>query len=228
MANAIMIIGPSGSGKSTAGRNLVPEKTFWINVQGKQLPFKSKGYTKFDTKENVKGNMFKTDDSLTISKLLNHIDQKRPEITTVVIDDGQYVAANEFMRKADQKGFDKFTSIGKNLWGMVEGVSKLERENLNVYYLWHSEEVADDTGNKTMKAKTVGKLVDNVITLEGMFTTVLYAQVIKDKEKGLQYKFKTQNEGESTAKSPMGLFDELYIDNDLAVVNEKMLEYYAS
>ena len=136
------------------------------------------------------------------------------------------MSANEFMRKAEQKGFDKFTSIGKNIWMIAELPRTIERDDLDIFYLTHAESAFDEsTGSKYAKAKTVGKLVDNVITLEGMFTIVIYTEVEKTKE-GIKHWFVTQNDGSTTAKSPIGMFDEIKIPNDLNVVKEKLNEYY--
>ncbi len=121
---------------------------------------------------------------------------------------------------------DKFTSIGKNIWMLAELPKNLDRDDLDIFYLTHAESAFDDsTGSKFMKAKTVGKLVDNVITLEGMFTIVIYTEVEKTKE-GVKHWFVTQNDGSTTAKSPMGMFDEVKIPNDLNLIKEKLNEYY--
>jgi hypothetical protein len=230
MARGILIVGQSGTGKSTSVSNLKPEETFIINVQGKDMPFKgyNKNYKKVDiTKGPPKeGNMLISDNPANIKGVVEYISTNRPEIKSIIIDDWQYAAANEFMRKADQKGYDKFTSIGKNIWMIAELPKNLQRDDLDIFYLTHSEQAFDDsTGSRYAKAKTVGKLVDNVITLEGMFTVVLFSDVEKTKE-GIKHSFVTQNDGTTTAKSPLGMFSELKIPNDLKVVKEKLNEYY--
>jgi hypothetical protein len=109
---------------------------------------------------------------------------------------------------------------------IAELPKQLTRDDLDIFYLTHSESAFDDsTGQKYAKAKTVGKLVDNVITLEGMFTIVIYTEVEKTKE-GVKHWFVTQNDGSTTAKSPMGMFEEIKIPNDLKLVKEKLNEYY--
>jgi adenylate kinase family enzyme len=230
MARGILIVGQSGTGKSTSVSTLDPKETFIINVQGKDMPFK--GYNKNYTKVNiasgppVKDNMLVSDDAIVIKKVIEYIASNRPEIKSIIIDDWQYAAANEFMRKAEQKGFEKFTSIGKNIWMIAELPKQLTRDDLDIFYLTHSESAFDDsTGQKYAKAKTVGKLVDNVITLEGMFTIVIYTEIEKTKE-GVKHWFVTQNDGSTTAKSPMGMFEEIKIPNDLKLVKEKLNEYY--
>lgn len=230
MTKATLIIGASGSGKSSSISNLDPSSTFIISVQNKPLPFPGSGksYKKVDlTKGPPKeGNLVVTNNPHTIKKIIEFVEKERPDIKTIILDDWQYVAATEFMQKAEQKGFDKFTSIGKNIWMLADLPNNLEREDLDLFYLTHSESTYDEaTGSQKLKAKTVGKLVDNVLTLEGMFTTVLYTDVKKTKE-GLRYSFITQNDGSSTAKSPMGMFEDIEIPNDLNIVKKAIHEYY--
>jgi hypothetical protein len=224
MGKGIMIIGESGTGKSTSMESLNPEETFIINVKNKSLPFRGwkTKYQKFNstTKE---GNHAVTDQAAQVLALLNFINKELPKVKTVVIDDFQYIAASEFMAKASEKGFDKFTSIGKNIYTTADAPSKL-RDDLNVVYLCHPEESTDVSGNKRVKAKTVGKLVDNVVTLEGLFTIVLYTEVVKEKGT-MNYSFITQNDGTNTAKSPRGMFDTFRIPNDLKFVLDAVNSY---
>lgn len=230
MAKATLIIGASGSGKSTSISELDPSSTFIISVQNKPLPFPGSGknYKRVDLSKGPpkEGNLVVTNNPQVIKKVIEYIDAERPDIKTLVLDDWQYVAATEFMQKAEQKGYDKFTSIGKNIWMLADLPNNLQRDDLDLFYLTHSESSYDEaTGAQKLKAKTVGKLVDNVLTLEGMFTTVLYTNVEKTKE-GLRYSFITQNDGSSTAKSPMGMFKELEIPNNLNIVKKAIHEYY--
>ena len=230
MAKGVLIIGESGTGKSTSVSALNPAETFIINVQGKDLPFKGfyKSYKAVDISSGPpkEGNLLNSSDPAIIRKAVAYVNDHRPDIKNIVIDDWQYVAATEFMNKAEQKGFDKFTSIGKNIWSIANLAKECSRTDLTIFYLTHSESAMDEaTGARYMKAKTVGKLVDNVITLEGMFTIVLYTDVEKTKE-GIKYSFVTQNNGSTTAKSPMGMFEEYKIPNDLEYVKAKIEEYY--
>jgi len=229
-AIGVCIIGPSGVGKSTSMMNLDPKSTYIINVQGKALPFpKGRDYKKVAKGASPDGgNMYSTDDVPTILQVMKFINDKMPHIKTIIVDDWQYCAANEFMRKAEIKGFDKFTQIGKHIWELANAPADL-RDDMTVVYLTHDEEVMDSSGVRKRKAKTVGKLVDNVVTLEGMFTIVLYAGVDTKEEGGtkkLWNHFVTQNTGDTTAKSPMGMFNELKIDNDLKKVISNIDDYY--
>ena len=223
MSNAILVIGDSGTGKSTSIKSLPPDKTFIVNCIGKDLPFKGwkSKYTKQE--KGVKGNYFASDKPVMIMKMLNYINEERPEIEYIVIDDFIYTMSNEFMARANEKSFDKFTDIGKNAWAIFNKAKSL-RDGLNVAILTHSEEYMDASGVRKQKIKTVGKLVDNVVNLEGMCTTVLYTDV-KHSQEGTKYGFLTRNTGFNTGKSPDEMFEEEFIPNDLKYVFDKIDEY---
>jgi hypothetical protein len=224
MAQGILIVGPSGSGKSTSLENLPAKETFIINVKNKPLPFKGwkNNYTPF-SKDNPNGNYIGTDDPATILKIMQHVSDKMPHIKNLIVEDFQYMAANEFMRRSSEVGFAKFNIIGKNIYDVADIHNKL-REDLNVIYFNHDDESTDSMGDRKVRAKTIGKVVDNVVTLEGLYTIVLFTKVKKGKE-GMEYYFITQSDGATTAKSPKGMFDTLEIPNDLNYVIEKMNEY---
>ena len=188
MAEGVLLIGPSGSGKSASTRNCSPEDSFYINVIGKRVPYKSNWKSQvidplpppnlspeqvaigLGEKLEKDTTMLKTDNGKLLEAAILYIDEHRPEIKKIFVDDWQYVPANQFMRRASEKGYEKFTQIGREIWSMANVVSRLKRDDLIVYFLTHDEEMRDAEGNKTMKAKTIGKLVDDKITLEGMFT----------------------------------------------------------
>lgn len=224
MGRGIMIIGESGTGKSTAMETLDPKSTFILNVKGKSFPWKGwkSNYTQL-TKENPTGNCFTTDQASEVIRTLQHISDKMPHVKTIVIDDFQYIAAAEFMAKIAEVGFTKFNVMGKNVYTLAD-MPRLLRDDLNIYYLNHSEEMEATMGVKRYKAKTLGKLIDNIVTLEGLFTVVLFTSIEKGKE-GNSYGFVTQNDGTTTAKSPKGMFPTLRIPNDLALVNKAIEDY---
>lgn len=141
---------------------------------------------------------------------------KNAKQPSIVVDDAQYIMANEFMRRATERGYDKFTEIAFHMWDIVNEVKNLQADKI-VYFLSHVDR--DSDGNE--KVKTIGKLLDEKITLEGMFTIVLKTNVSDG-----QYCFLTQNSGKDTVKSPIGLFDKYAIDNDLKYVDEKIRNYY--
>lgn len=220
---SIAIAGKSGTGKSTSFgqfphlniKGLNPKETAIINVAGKDLPFQ--GWKKNYNKENR--NYIETSD---VDKIVLGIDtfDKNPVIKNVVIDDAQYIMAFEFMSRAKETGYGKFADLGVNL-GKVVTAAKNTRRDLKVYFLWHPEE-DKETG---FKLKTVGKMVDDYLTLEGLFTVVLYTNVTKSSDGKILYQFVTNYDGKYPAKSPIGMFKELYIQNDLGFVSESIDKY---
>lgn len=201
MAIPCLILGESGTGKSASLRNFKRGELAVINVAGKPLPFKS------DLP------MLVTDKYPEIVKALKNM--KTP---SAVIDDAQYLLANEFMRRSGELGYQKFTDMAKNYWSLIaETINKELPQDKIVYLTSHIER--DQNGNE--KVKTVGKLLDEKITVEGLFTIVLKTHVEDGK-----YTFITQNSGYDTVKSPMGLFDSISIDNDLKMVDDRIREYY--
>lgn len=201
MGIPVMIFGESGSGKSTSLRNFKAGEVSVINVSKKPMPFKNNGIATVNT-----------NDYQQITSLLLKSKNK-----SIVIDDATYLLVGEFMRTAKAAGFQKFTDMALNFYGLVQLViDKLPPEKI-VYFLGHVER--DVNGNE--KFKTIGKLLDEKVTLEGLFTIVLKTEV-SDR----QYKFVTQTNGMDTVKSPMGMFENLQIDNDLQFVDKKIREFY--
>ena len=224
MAQSTLIIADSGKGKSSSMRNLDPADTFVINIAGKALPFKgSKSKYTLITKDNPKGNLSNTSTASGIMKALKHINENMAHIKTIILDDFQYMAAFEYFDRANEKGYDKFTDIATNI-ASVAKMPKDMRQDLKLYFLTHPEEV-NRNGNIIIKAKTVGKMIDNALTLEGLFTIVLFGNVIKQDDGTMKYGFETQTNGETTAKSPMGMFEDTFIDNDLKYVNDCINKY---
>jgi hypothetical protein len=224
MAQSVLVIADSGSGKSTSMRNLDPKETFIINIANKPLPFKGwkKNYTNI-SKDNPKGNMTSASSAAGIIKAIQHVNDKMPHISNLVIDDWQYMSSFEYFDRANEKGYDKFTQIAANL-AQVAKMPKDLRDDLFVFFLTHSEESTDINGHRKVKAKTIGKMIDNTLTLEGLFSIVLFGRV-KKTEDALMYGFDTQNNGENTCKSPMGMFEDSFIDNDLQLVKDCITKY---
>lgn len=227
MAELIAVVGASGSGKSTSLRNLNPEETFIINVAGKSLPFKGykKNYIQLKQTEDKKfvGNLINTSNVEKIGQVLKVINLTRPEIKTVVIEDAQYLMSFEAMDRSQEKGYEKFTQIASNFYSVLKSAMNM-REDLKVILISHSENVGDSM-NPEYKIKTIGKMIDNMITVEGLFTYVLFTEIQKDVDNNITYTFVTQSDGTNTAKTPMGCFEKLYIDNDLQYVIDKIDEY---
>jgi hypothetical protein len=225
MAELIAIVGQSGTGKSTSVKTLDPKTTVMINITGKPLPFRGwLGSYNPEVKISEGGNYFEGDKTGDITKILQYVSDKRPEIKSIVIDDAQYNMAFEFFRRAKEKGYDKYTDIGTNMFMILDTAKKLRRD-LKVYILFHEETVAEGF-NKKRKIKTIGTMVDNYLTIEGLCTIVLFTQVeFNDKEKKGEYYFITQSDGSTTAKSPEGMFDSNKLPNDLQLVSDAVDKY---
>jgi len=220
MSTPVLINGSSGTGKSRSIVGLNPVETFIIASLAKDLPFR--GWRKKYTKLNAEGqgNYLVTDDYVTIDKTLKYIDEKRPEIKTIIIDDSQYLMANEFMRRHSSVGggnavFTLYNEIGDHFWHLIMN-ARLLRQDLIVLFLHHSE--IGEQGN--VKAKTIGKMLDDKVVIEGMFSIVLNTAMDNGK-----YFFETQNSGNNTTKSPEGMFEEKRIPNDLQLVVQSIHKY---
>ena len=200
MGIPVLILGESGTGKSCSMRRCTPDRFGVINVSGKPLPFRTALRT------------YNTDDYTAVMGAL--IKSKAP---SVVIDDSQYLMVNTLMRRMSEKSYDKFTDIAKAHWGLVQCVIQQLPPERIVYFMSHVER--DQQGNE--KAKTVGRMIDQYITLEGLFTIVLKTHVSDGR-----YTFITQNSGFDTVKTPMEMFSEIEIDNDLLMVDDTIREYY--
>lgn len=216
MSYSTMIMGPSGAGKTNSLRNLDTKSTFLIQVVRKPLPFKGwrEKWREVDPKVPG-GNMLVSDSPELIRKYMLAISLQKPEVKTIIIDDAQYVMANDFMRSVAEKGYDKFNRIGADFWNIVMDAAGL-RSDLNVVILQHEE--IDENGRT--KAKTIGRMLDDKIVLEGLFTVVLRAA----KRDG-KHVFLTKNSGSDTVKAPDGMFHADMIDNDLTLVLEAINSY---
>jgi hypothetical protein len=217
MSNTSIIIGESGTGKSTSIRNLKPEETFIINVLNKPLPFR--GYKNMYTRvsaDGMSGNYYSSDIYEHIELVIKKVNAKRSDIKTLIIDDFQYLMAGEFMSRALERGYDKFSEIGKHAYDLLKILPTL-RDDLDIFVLTHSE----PNENGKMKVKTIGKMLDEKITIEGMYSMVLQTELTDG-----NYHFITQGDSRHIAKSPMGMFETRNIPNDLAFVKQKMSTYY--
>lgn len=194
-----MIMGESGSGKSTSLRNFDPEKVGIFNVAGKPLPFRKQ---------------FRVINNATYQSIYKVLSS--PKLKTYIIDDAQYLMAFEELDRAKETGYTKFTEMALNFSGLVRYIINQLPPDVIVYFLQHVE----TTDQGKVKAKTVGKMIDSKLTLEGLFSIVLYCEA---SENG--YHFVTQSNGYTTAKSPMQMFEK-EIDNDLAMVDATIREYW--
>jgi len=204
MGVLVYVLGRTGTGKSYSMRNFPKDKLAVVNVEGKILPFKGSGAIETTN----------TDDS---DKILRSLEIYSKDYKSIVVDDFQYVMSNEFMRRAAERGYDKFTEIAAHAWGIADKVRELPSDVI-VYVMCHTDVDAEGTE----RLKTIGKLLDEKIYLEGMSTIVLKTLVSDGK-----YSFATQNNGKDTVKSPADMFPSYAIDNDLYYVDQKIREYYS-
>lgn len=202
MGIPILVLGESGTGKTTSLRNFAGDELAIVNVAGKMLPFKPKGHI------NEINNIT---DVCEIKKFLKDAPEK-----SIIVDDCQYIMSFQYMHRIKENGWDKFNEIQSDFFSLIEYVKELPPDTI-VYFLSHIE--TKDDGRQ--KIKTIGKMLDEKITIEGLFTVVLKTHVADGK-----YYFLTQNSGNDTVKSPMGMFDSFAIDNDLKYVDDKIRNYY--
>ena len=210
MAIPVFVIGRSGSGKTYSIKNFKADEVGVISVEKGRLPFK----TDIKTVKIPKDFTVNTNAQLNAAKYawIEMIISKS-KAKSIIIDDSQYLLVNELFDRSKEKGYDKFTDIAVNFRNLVHFVNDMPDDDKIVYFLHHSE--SDTDGRE--KAKTIGRMLDEKLTLEGCFDIVLYCQ---------DHKFYTQAEGMSTAKTPEGLFDDVEIPNDLKFVDTKIREYY--
>lgn len=202
MAQKVLVLGDSGTGKSASLRNFKPEEILVINAAGKPLPFKNHFECVTPKFERL------TQD------VLNAMDATNKKV--IVIDDAQYIMSFQYMRRIKENGWDKWNDIQGDFFNIIKACDYMP-DDVIVYFLSHIQR--DDEGRE--KIKTMGKMLDEKITIEGLFTTVLKTAV-----KDGQYFFLTQNSGMDTVKSPIGMFPSYAIDNDLKYVDTKIRNYY--
>lgn len=199
MGIPVMVLGPSSSGKTSSLRNFEPDEVGIFNVAGKPLPFRKK----LPVVNNATYG--------TILKVLSN-----PGLKKYVIDDSQYLMAFESFDHAKETGYAKFTNMALNFYNLIHFIVTRTPDDVVVYFLHHTELSEDGR----IKAKTLGKMLDNQLTLEGLFSIVLLCQA-----EGNEHFFITNSDGTNPAKSPMEMF-EMRIDNDLAFVDKTIREYY--
>jgi len=207
MSKLICVMGESGSGKTTAMRTLDPASTYYIDCDGKGLAWK--GWRK---QYNVDAkNFFSTREIPKIQQLIAGVSERRPDIKTLVLDTLNTCMVDKEVKSMTEKGYDKWIDLTQYVWNTIELAGK-QRDDLTVVIVMHSETIREDTGYVFTRIRTNGRKLEKVM-LESLFGTVLLAKRTEDG----RYVFETQAKG-STAKSPMGAFSTLEIDNDMAAV----------
>lgn len=212
MAKKILIIGKSGSGKSSSLRNLDPKTTAIIKCQSKEIPFK-----KGDA--NFKSVVCKS--AQEIGNMVAKVLKEAPHIKNIIIDDLFYLSSHQNFQRVSEKGYNKFTEMAKEVYDVITLPDLIAREDLTFVFITHSE-----TNAVTLETdvKTIGKMLDSQLNIAGLFTMVLEAHAMTIEG---AYKFKTHNiDGNSVVKTPMGMFEDDFIDNDVTVVLNAMKEYY--
>lgn len=202
MAIKTLILGNSGTGKSASLRNFKNDEIAVINCAGKPLPFQNDFEIHTPNYETLTSDIYEA---------LDETDKK-----IIIIDDAQYIMSFQYMRRIHENGWDKWNDIQGDFFKIIQICDYLPKDT-TVYFLSHLTK--DDDGNE--KIKTMGKMLDEKITIEGLFTTVLKTSVQDGK-----YYFLTQNSGKDTVKSPIGMFDTYAIDNDLKYVDARIRNYY--
>lgn len=200
MGIPVLILGESGSGKSASLRNFEPEEVSVFNVAAKPMPFRKKLPTKA------------TSDYGAITAGITQSKKK-----AFAIDDSQYLMCFESFARAKDAGYGKYTDFALHFYNLVQFIIRQTPPDVIVYFLHHTE---TDSNTGKVKAKTMGKMLDNQLTLEGLFSIVLFCQT-----DGKKHSFITQSDGYTTAKSPMEMFPG-EIDNDLKLVDQTIREYY--
>lgn len=225
--SAVAIVGDSGTGKTSSLGNfpelgiegLDPRTTAIINVAGKDLPFKG-WMNQYKGKLSEGGNFMESQNHTAIAQAISYVNKDRPDIEDIVLDDAQYLMAFDFMDRIDEVGFDKFTAMGSSMYKVFKAARDAKR--INVYFMWHPER----TEALGSKMKTVGALVDKYFTPEGLFTILLYTKVGTGTDGSPKYQFVTNYvDKHYPAKSPVGMFDKIYIPNDLGYVKKAIHAY---
>ena len=209
MGVPVLILGESGSGKTASLRNMKGDNCFIFNVAGKNFSFKN--VNKLIKVDNCNYDFIK-------AVLLKAVNNPENKIKTFVIDDSQYLMAFELFSKAKETGYGKFTDIALHFKDLITFIINSLPSDYIVYFLHHVERTEDGH----IKAKTSGKMLDNQLTMEGLFTNVIMATVNLGK-----YEFMVHDKnGISTVKTPLGMFDTDFVNNDLKLIDDKIREYY--
>lgn len=224
MAKLVFVVGKSGTGKSTSSRNLDPDKTVIINSDQKDLPFR-----KFKSNYNEeKGNYLQTSNVDKIISKLREI-QSKPEITTVIIDTWSRIMTDEVMSKefrTSSNGMKMWANMAYQQYTLLNIINERLRDDLIVYLMCHPTIVYDESGFPRMQVAVQGKQLEKFVP-ESFSTIVLYAEAVKNPGEPITYQFRTVTNGEDTCKTPMEMFKEESIENDLEKVNEVIHEYYS-
>lgn len=223
MAEIVFILGNSGTGKSRSIKNLDPKDFLLFDIGNKSLPFKNE-LENFSSK-TLTGNIVHTADVSLISRTIDFC-EKNCNFNIYIFDDFQFLMSYEYFERAKESGFQKFTDIGLKIYDILIKRLKTLPEHKICFILSHTEDIYLDN-QRFSKIKTIGKMLDQKLTVESISTITLGTYVESDPiSKKINYYFITQNTGNTTCKSPEEMFDDLLIPNDLNYVVQKIKEYY--
>jgi hypothetical protein len=225
MANVCMLLGKSGTGKSSSIAKLKPEETIVFNTLKKRLPFKGSS-SMYNTEQK---NMFYLDDYQKVINYLNEINTKAKNVKNIIIDDMIYIMRHEFFKRAKESGYGKFTELAQHFQQIIVTCENM-RDDINIFFVLHSEDIQSDKITTGYKVSTVGNLIDSQYNPLEVVPVVLYSSVKYDEKGNAEYGFYTHRTKEGSveipAKSPAGMFEDDFIPNDLSYVITKMNEYY--
>lgn len=225
MANIVIVLGKSGTGKSTSIKGLNPKETVIINTLKKRLPFK--GSASMYNKENK--NLFNVDDYGTVVTYIQSISDKATYVKNIILDDIIYVMRKEYFNRAKESGYGKYTELAAHFQQIISTCENL-RDDLNIFFMMHSEDVVSDGSITEYKVSTIGKLLDSQYNPVEVVPMVLYSDIKFDEKGTPTYGFYTHTTMNGSikipAKSPDGMFEEDFIQNDLGQVVNRMNQFY--
>lgn len=233
MSVTTIVIGPVGSGKSSSimpdeglkHKGLNPKETVLISTTAKKP--RIKGWSKlYSPLTNEGGNYLVLSDADKIISALKFIGENRKDIKNIVLDDFQYIMAFDFADRALVRGYDKFAEMAVNVLNIIKTMWGL-RDDLDVFVLTHSEDIVTSDAI-VHKMKTIGKMLDEKFTVEGLFDLVLYSKTEMSDDGIVRYLFVTNDDGEYKASTSHGVFNSLYIPNDMGIVKDAIAKYYRS
>lgn len=229
MSNVISLAGLSNSGKSTSLKYLNPEETFIVSCTSKQLqiPGFRKKYPKVAVEDGkLKGNWLVSNNYAQIEKIMKVVSKTRPEIKVICLDDCNYLLSNETFQNAMVKGYEKFTTLAKNYYDLIQTCQEL-RDDLTVVFISHIENVGTEI-DPEYRLWTTGKMLTNAINLDGLFSYIIYAErYIPDGSDEVSYRFKTRTDGNDTCRSVAGCFADKYIEPNMQIVIDTINKFEA-
>ena len=227
MANLVCVLGPTGSGKSTSIKNLDPKSTLILALKSIDKPLPFKGSRRMYNAANK--NYFALDGYSDVINYMRSASNNLPHVKNIIIEDATYIMRTEFFDRAQEKSYDKFTDIADHFRRIIATANTL-RQDLNIFMFLHTDTVENDGAIVSYKVATVGKLLDKQYNPLESVTTTLVALPKYNEEGKPEFGFYTNrclvNGVEVPAKSPDGMFEELFIPNDLSLVVKAMDEYY--